>query len=242
MAFSLSSSLTNCGTFSKPSAQREVVEDLRRQLNDLEQDLRSARNRVEGCKQAQAQHQRRHNDLRIRMQQMEDNSENLREALERENAEDGQLDSLRSTLQDAEAEYKVHEGSLNDCVAALEATTQKLKLIRREMAEQDRKITDLLERSRVAESERSRVDLNRRRILSEKNAAIAQIETDKEARKEIHDKQEQLAAKVLEFSEMASMVSPRVPIDEGETTTSLDQKLTRLRHDMDHYNRRYVSE
>ena len=230
--------MTNRGTFSKHSAQREVVEDLRRQFNDLEQDLRSARNRVEGCKQARVQHQQRNKDLKIRMQQMEEDSERLRDALERENAEDGHLDTLRATLQEVEAERQVHEGSLKDSAAAMEATMQKLKALRREMAERDRKVADLLERSRVAESERSRVDINRRRILSEKNAAIAQIEKDKETRKGIHDKQEQLVAKVLEFSEMASLVSPRVPIDEGETTTSLDQKLTKLRHDMDHYNRR----
>lgn len=219
------------------SMQREVVEDLKRELNGLEQQHRSARSHAEACKQAKVRHERREKDLQIAMQRMEDQAEALRDALDKENVEEGQIDSLRAALQEAEDERKLNEGSFNDSRDATNSMAQSLKLIRRELSEKDAGIATLKEKLRDAESEQEVVADRRRKILSDKNAAIARIAEDKQDRARVHEKRDQVAERVLAYQQKANRVSRRVPVDEGETTASLDRKLTRLHEDIERYTR-----
>lgn len=222
------------------SAQREVVQDLKRQLNDLEQYWRSARSRFEDCKQAVVRHQQRSNDLRTGMQTMEDSAEALRDALDKENAEDGRIDALRAALQEAEDEKNLNEGSYQDSETAMSAMMQGLKEIRREMKAKDDSIRALEQTAHVAESERSKVENKRRKILSDKNAAVARIEDDKRAREKVRERLDSAETRVLDYNDKANLISSRVPVDEGETLHSLDQKLERLKRDLERYNHQYV--
>lgn len=218
------------------SAQREVIQDLKRQLNDLEQEWQSSRARLEKCKQAVARHLQREQDLKIEMQKLEDHAEALRDALDKDNAEDGRIEALRAALQEAEEEKSLNEGSYNDSQAAMSELMENLKLVRRELKAHDENIQALERNSRVAQSENSQVESRRREIISEKNAAVAQIENDKKDREKLKEKRDQASSTVLDYTEKASIVSARVPVDEGETTHSLDQKLVRLQRDLERYN------
>ncbi|KAJ5152855.1 uncharacterized protein N7482_009333 [Penicillium canariense] len=221
---------------SQISAQREVVQDLQRQLNDLKQECQTAASHVKSRKQAIAEHQRKGQELKIEMQQLEDHAEALRDALERENAEDGQIDALQAALKDAEDDLQLNQGSFQDSEAAMAAIMESLKTMRREISAKDRDLETLLQNSRVAKEEQNRVDNERRKILSNKNLAVAHIDQDKRNREKMHEKREQVAARVLDYTEKASLVSARVPVDEGETPDSLDQKLERLNRDLGRYN------
>ncbi|KAJ6115128.1 hypothetical protein N7486_000906 [Penicillium sp. IBT 16267x] len=222
---------------SQISAQEEVIQDLRRQLNDLKQEHQSARSYVQSCKQALTRHERTENELKVAMQRMEDESEALRDALEKENAEeDGRLDSLQVALQEAEADKELNEGSFTDARIAMEKQVQRLKEARQELAAQTNEVNVLKENARVAESERSVVSNKRLEILSEKNAAIARIQKQREDRDKIHAKKEELVERVLSYIEKASLVSARVSVDEGETAESLDHRLHRLQNDLKRFN------
>ncbi|CAL5866623.1 uncharacterized protein PFLUO_LOCUS832 [Penicillium psychrofluorescens] len=205
---------------SQISVQNEVVQDLKREANELEQQLRSARARVEACKQAQ---------------RMEDHAEALKDALDKENVEDGHIDALHAALKEAEHEKRINEGSYQDSVAAMSAMMQTLKEIRREMQTKDGELSELQEKSRIADSEKGRVADKRRKILGDKNAAIERINSDKRDRARIHEKREQLAARVVDYNEKACMVCARVPVDESETPASLDLKLETLNRDLQRY-------
>lgn len=218
------------------SAQQEVVRHLANQLKDLQQELRTAHSNVQACKQAINRHDRTDKELKLRMQEMEDHAEALRDALDKENAEDGRLDALQSSLKEAEADKQLHEGSLNDSEASMNDIVDRLKTVRRKASAKDQEIQGLEENSRVAESERTVVASKRQGILGEKNAAVAQIERQKVDRDRLGQKKEQLVERVLEYIEKASLVSTRVLVDEGETTVSLDQKLHKLQNDLNRYN------
>lgn len=171
---------------------------------------------------------------------MDDHAESLREALERENDGDGGIEVLKSTLKELEDDQRLHEGSFTDSETAMGEIMQSMKELRRAIAQKDRSIAELLEKSRVAESERTRVDINRQTILGEKNGAIAQIDRDKQHRQQILKNQDESVKTLEQWIEMASSISPRVPVDEGESTASLDAKLNKLRDDLARYNRQYV--
>lgn len=207
----------------------------------MENLWQAARSHLKDCQQARTRHQRESQTLKVSMQRMEDHAETLREALEKESpTEDGRLDALRKALKDAEEDKEVQEGSYNDSVQAMNNMVQLLKEIRRELAAKDSSITELVERSHVASSEQSLVAGKRRELFNDKNAAVADIDRQKDNRDRLQEKLENAKARALDFAEKASVVSSRVPIDEGETIHSLDHKLSKLSRDLDRYAQQYV--
>ncbi|CAG7998505.1 unnamed protein product [Penicillium nalgiovense] len=218
------------------NAQRDIIADLQRQQKDIEQSLVAARSRVEACKQASAQHVRTEKDLQIQMQRMEDHAEGLRDALDKENAEDGRIDALLAALKEAEDEKQLNEGSYKDSEAAMKATLQTLKEIRRELSAKNSELGTLQEKLQVAESEQNLVKTKQVKILDEKNEAVRLIDQDKQTKAAIEARKEVVKARVIEYNEKANLVSSRVPVDEGETPGSLDKKLDKLSRDLDRYN------
>lgn len=216
--------------------QRDVVADLRRVVGNSEQQLRSARSHLETCKQQRVRHERESNSLRVAKQRKEDHVEALTEALDKDNVEDGQMDLLRTALKEAEEEKQLNEGSLKDSADAMDDMMKKLKAIKQELAAKDANIATLQEELRVAQSEELMVSDKRRKIFSQKNLAIEQLRSLKENRDKLSREKEETAARIVEFIEKASLVSPRVPIDEGETAASLDKKLERLHKDIERCN------
>lgn len=221
-------------------AQRDIVADLKRQQNEIEREMVTARARVDACKQALVRHGRAEKDLLYQMQRMAERAEELKDTLDKENAEDGRIDALLAALKEAEEEKQLNEGSLNDSEAAMKAMMQTLKEVRRELLAQDADLETLREKHQVAESEQRLVKTKQTKLIDEKNAAIALIDQDKQTKIAIEAKKDQVKARVLEYNEKASMVSPRVPVDEGETPASLDRKLDRLGRDLERYNLEYV--
>ncbi|EDP53186.1 DNA repair protein Rad18, putative [Aspergillus fumigatus A1163] len=216
--------------------QRDVVAGLRRELSNQEQQLRSARSRLESCKQAIERHKRRSTELQVLLQRQEDQVEELTDALERETVEDGHLDVLRTTLQEAEAEKHLNEGSLKDSVDAMDAIMRKLKATKQELSAKDAEISTLQEELRVAQGEEHLVQDKRRKIIGLKNTAIERVNDIKLNRTRIQQEKDRVAARVVEYEEKASLVSPRVAIDEGETANSLSKKLERLHGDLQRSN------
>lgn len=221
--------------------QQEVVQDLQSHLVELKQELGAAASRTKACRQAIHDHSRREHDLKLEMQEKEDESERLREVFESGGNETQQVDVLQKLLEDAEEEMNLHRGSLNDCQAAKAEKIQELKLVRRRLAALDEKISQLQLDARVAESERSRVDSRRIDIIAEKNSAIAGITQQEQLVQSLQKKYETALEVLEEFTLKATMVSPqRVPVDEGETRTSLDNKLERLQRDLHNFDSQYV--
>ncbi|KAH1564259.1 hypothetical protein KXW98_004336 [Aspergillus fumigatus] len=216
--------------------QRDVVAGLRRELSNQEQQLRSARSRLESCKQAIERHKRRSKELQVLLQRQEDQVEELTDALERETVEDGHLDVLRTTLQEAETEKHLNEGSLKDSVDAMDAIMRKLKATKQELSAKDAEISTLQEELRVAQGEEHLVQDKRRKIIGLKNTAIERVNDIKLNRTRIQQEKDRVAARVVEYEEKASLVSPRVAIDEGETANSLSKKLERLHGDLQRSN------
>ncbi|GFF26822.1 structural maintenance of chromosomes protein 6 [Aspergillus udagawae] len=216
--------------------QRDVVAGLRRELSNQEQQLRSARSRLESCKQAIERHKRRSKELQVMLQRQEDQVEELTDALERETVEDGHLDVLRATLQEAEAEKRLNEGSLKDSVDAMDAMMRKLKATKQELSAKDAEISTLQEELRVAQGEEHLVQDKRRKIIGLKNTAIERVNDIKLNRTSIQQERDCVAARVVEYEEKASLVSPRVAIDEGQTANTLSKKLERLHGDLQRSN------
>lgn len=207
------------------------MEGLKRDLRDHEQEVRAARSRLESCKQARVRHGRREKELQIAKQRLEDKVEELSEALEKEN-QDGQLDALQATLNDAEEDKRLNENSYRDSVEALKAINEQFKAIEGELDAKNAEISALDNELSVAQNEQFKVATKRQKILSDKNAVIKRIEDMKRKKEAISQDRAEFAARIHDYSERASIVSPRVEIPAGETPGSLDKKLERLDRDI----------
>lgn len=220
--------------------QREVIDTLKRDLGRLEQEYRASVQHVQRQKQLLAIHNNQEHELFVESQRAEDRVDDLKEAIDKDRNQDGRLEALTSALREAEEELKLHERSFEDCVNARDAATNKVKEIKRELAAKDTEISRVSENTRKAENELSVKANKRHTALVGKNDAIAKTDTAKAQVTQIERKQEDTAARIADFIQKASMVSPRVPIDAGETETSLAEKLERLDRDLRRYDSQYV--
>ncbi|KAF9887119.1 Structural maintenance of chromosomes protein 6 [Aspergillus nanangensis] len=217
--------------------QQDVVVNLRRELNNQEQHLRTVLAQFESCKHTLSGHRKQANELRIAMQRKEDHVDELTYALDKEAVEDGHLDVLRTTLEEAEEDKRLNEGSLKDSTDAMDSMMKRLKATKQQMAQKDQEINTFAEEVRVAQSEELVATEKRRKIISDKNAAVERIDDTRQERQRLCEERDKLHARIADFSEKASLVSPRVAIPEGETATSLDKKLDRLHKDIERFNR-----
>lgn len=220
--------------------QKDAVDHLKQGLNELEQQHRAARNQSEKCKQAIVRHQRQEREMRIEVQRAEDRLEELKDAIERDSAEDGRLDVLRSTLKEAEEEKRVNEGSYGDGVLALDTLNKHIRDIRREQVAKGKEVAEAQSHVNKAESEEAKIRDKRRKLLSDKNVAIGRAGIAKDNKTAIEREREKIVQRLLDYNEKASLVSPRVAIDEGETASSLDKKLEKLMSDLRRFNDQYV--
>lgn len=220
--------------------QREVIDTLKRDLGRLEQEHRAAVQHLQRQKQLLSIHNNQEHELFVESQRAEDRADDLKDAIDRDRNQDGRLEALTSALREAEEELKLHERSFEDCVNARDAATTKVKEIKRELAAKDTEISRFSEDTRQAENELSVKANKRHTALVGKNDAIAKTDTAKAQVTQIERKQEDTAARIADFIQKASMVSPRVPIDAGETETSLAEKLERLDRDLRRYDSQYV--
>lgn len=170
------------------------------------------------------------------MQRKEDCVEELKDALDKETVKDGHLNVLQATLEDAKEESRVNEESYSEIVRAMDDITRSIQDIEQELATHDPNISAIREEVRVAQSEAHKVTDKRRRILSDKNAAVERIEGMRRERQGIDQRRTAITAKIRDFGEKASMVSERVEVGQNETPASLDKKLDRLRTDLKRYD------
>lgn len=205
-------------------------------MKETQRKVDVARSQIDRCTEALARHKKQEKELEIIVQRLDEQVEETSDAIGRDTVEEGRLEGLRKSLQEAEEEKNMHIASSRDASDEMEAIMAKLKASKRQMANKDTEIAGLLERKKIAENEQMRVTEQRRRLLSEKNAAVGRVDVLKQEMDKMVRKREQLVARVLDYSEKASMVSPRVPVDEGETPNSLDKKLDRLHRDMQRFN------
>jgi structural maintenance of chromosomes protein 6 len=207
----------------------------------MESRVATARTELQRCKNALSDYKREGDDLHIEAQRLEDHADALEDAIEKDRVEDGHLDTLKTSLAEAESEKTLNENSYDDSNAAMQTVKNNLKNISRQLVAKDNDIKPLEENVRIAENECSKVEYQRRSVLAEKNAAydrVKDLAQEREAR--IADK-EAIVARVLSYSEQAGIVSARVPVDEGETPDSLDKKLEKLHRDLDRFDQQSVS-
>jgi ATP-dependent RNA helicase DDX6/DHH1 len=215
--------------------QQEVVDNLSRDLEELVQKRRSAQQHLQKCKQSLMNHGEQERELQVESQKAEDVVQELREEIDLGSMNDGQLNALQSSLDEAAEEKRLNEESYKDAVNALDEAVQKLKVLKRELAGKDAAVKAAEAALRGLQEDENRLSVQRRKALGDKNIAIGRVEEAKKQKVEVERQRQEVSLRIEDFSEKASMVSPRVRINAGENMSRLEKKLAKFTQDRDRY-------
>lgn len=219
-------------------SQREALQSLKTEHNDLEQNRRDRQNHLTRCNQAIVAHNRQQKELVIAVQRAETIVGDLQDALDRDAIEEGRLDALKDHLKEAEEEKSTHEGSYEESINAIGKVTDAMKTSRERMSEMDAQIAEAEAEVLKAESKAVKLENQRLAALQAKNQALQTIE-DEQKRKQVKERErEERSQTVRSFIEQANAICPRVPVDAGETGESIDNKLKKLVADLKKYEDR----
>jgi len=215
--------------------RQEALQQSKHQLNQFENALRAARDVLEKAKQAITRQKRREAELKVAYQQADDEVEGLQDAINQDNVEGGKLEVLRQAVTEAEEAKNLDEGSFQDAVVALDEKKRQLSAAKAELTRSDQEIATLQADSKKKEAEAQKLSKKRATLLGAKNGAIARIEDARQDRARFQRELENLQTRIANYIERATTVSPRVNIDEGETTKSLNLKYEKLNRDLGRY-------
>lgn len=223
-----------------PSAQRGIIERLKSELKELEENLHVKGAALRGCQDAINMHSREAKALRIAVQRVETSIEELQDALDHDAVEEGRLDALKEHLKEAQDEKSTHEGSYEESVLALDRIKDAMRVSLTEMSALDVQIADAKARIKKAETKALKASTVRANALQAKNAAIETVQALQEGKRRTIGWREEKVLQVADFASQAGAICPRVPVDPGETGLSLDRKLEKLHSDLKKYEEKYV--
>lgn len=218
-----------------PSAQRGILERLKSELKELEENQHDKEVALRGCQDAISRHSREAKTLRIAVQRIEAGIEELQDALDHDAVEEGRLDALKEHLKEAEDEKSTHEGSYEDSVLTLDRIKEAMRVSLAEMSALDLQIAEAKAKLKKAETKALKASTVRAKALQSKNAAIESVQALQEGKRKTLGWREEKVLQVADFTTQASEICPRVPVDPGETGQSLDRKLEKLHSDLKKY-------
>ena len=214
------------------SSQRDLLQSLRAELNQLERSLQEKQKCLTRCEQAIVKNKRDAQHLKIEMQQAENIVDELQDALDQDAIEEGRLDVLKNQLTEANEEKSTHEASYEESIIAKDKNNELLKTSREKMASMDVIIEDAKAKVLKAESRAAKCLSQRSSALRDKNAAFDSVESEKLEREQYERERDEESQRVDEFTRKANDFCPRVSVDEGETGDSIDLKLDKLNKDL----------
>ena len=220
------------------SAQREDVQRLKAEQNELEQRQRERRAQFNQCEQAIVRHQKASSRLRLEWQQAQTTVEELQDALDRDAVEEGRLDALKDQLAEATDEKSTHESSYENSVVEKDKLFKGLKATKDQMTDFDNSIKEAEAKLLKAEHRATQRANSREIALRDKNGALEAVDRVLQDRRETQKERDDKATTVETFKQEAGLIHPRVPIARGETCKNLEEKLNKMNVDLRKAERR----
>ncbi|CAD6503126.1 BgTH12-02795 [Blumeria graminis f. sp. triticale] len=216
-------------TESKIAYHRETLRQLMRELEALNQELDDAHGKVKLCLDAITQRRRKIEMLKIKIQRGETLIENLRTQLEDLAPEDGRLDALKKCLEDENDKVRIYGESYGNQALEKERLNEIAQARHQEYTAVKLRIKDHEQKIVKAQNKIKNTDQARNVALREKNLAIDEVESRRREKEIAEKKLDSATTRVAEFTEGASKICSRVPLETGDTTESLEGQLDRIK-------------
>ncbi|TVY49204.1 Structural maintenance of chromosomes protein [Lachnellula occidentalis] len=213
---------------SQISYQRDILARFEREKAQLETERAQALGNLKRCTQAILLHHRDHGNLNLAVQRAEDRVEKLQIELDNDNVEDGRLAGLEAYLAEVKQDLTIYQDSYGSIVLEMENLNGVSLEKKRALDAAKIRVADHDAMMRKAHLKVNNTAQARKITLEEKNLAITLITDLSQEKLKAEQSRDSAIQKLQNYTEMASRVSPRVPLDEGETSESIDVKLQTL--------------
>lgn len=225
-------------TESKISFYKETLSLLEHELKSCDRDVMEAQGRVQSCLREVSQRRKDIEKLKVATQRIETLVEKLRAQLEDLDPEDGRLDVLKKCLEDEEDKVRLYGESYGNQALELERLQQNAMELRQRHNTALIRLKDHEAKINKIEGKIRNMDQARHTALREKNSAIAVLERRQYEKSILEKKRDAAITRVSEFTEGASKICARVPLEPGETTASLEKQLDRIKQILSAHRRR----
>ena len=225
-------------TDSQIDFQKETIKSLDAELKARTQVYERRKGEVNKCRDAIQQNKRANNQLKVASQRAAQKVDSLQVEIDNLQGDDGKLDGLRRDLEPAEEGLRLQEKNYGD--SALEksnlnaaATERKrtLDAVKERLAEFDTKMQKI--QNKVRNHEQAR-----KLALTQKNRAIEEFGFYQDTKEEAERTRATQNSVVVEYTEAALKICPRVSLEPGDTETSLSRIYETKKKQLDEARRR----
>ena len=165
----------------------------------------------------------------------------MHDALDRDAVEEGRLEALKQELEDAKRDKAIAENTYQESVLEKDKYYASMKEHSEKMSAVDKRVAAAEQKKEKAKKRCDALSNQRATALLDKNRAIQELQASND---ELGDLKEQRATKsalVEDFTQKASQVGARIPIDEADNPTTLGKRFERLHSDLEKYEKKYHS-
>ena len=150
------------------------------------------------------------------------------------------MEALKQELEDAERDKAIAENTYQESVLEKDKYYAIMKQHSEEMSAIDKRVAAVEQKKEKAQKRRDVLSNQRANALQDKNNAIQELQASKDEKEDLRDQRAQKSAHVEDFTQKASQVGARIPIDEGDNPKTLGKRFERLHSDLEKYEKKYV--
>ena len=158
--------------------------------------------------------------------------------MDKDVVQEGRLDTLKESLAEAERDKTRLESSYQESVIAKDKHLADMNDCRQDLTALDKHVEEAQLKVKKAESRLTKLIEQRLLALKDKNSAIFQLQEARDTKLDLEKDRAEKVALVAEFVEAASKVCPRIPVDPGETGSTLEKKMLQIQKDIDKHEAR----
>jgi chromosome segregation ATPase len=202
-------------------------------VNDAQKELRAAQAAKQEAVHAQEHHKRKAKDLHLKVQRQAGEIDRLKDELDSDTPQTGTLEALQRALSEQKDAHALQSATYQDSVVAKDQAGREQRQLLQEMTQMDAELEEI--EARIAKAEGNLVKLEETRIQAvyAKNDKIARVDDAKQRLDALQTEHGEQGQVVEDYTGKAGEVSPRVAVDPGETTESLDKRLSAMRREIE---------
>ncbi|PFH63034.1 hypothetical protein XA68_10075 [Ophiocordyceps unilateralis] len=211
------------------SLQKENLKQLALELRDVNLEERSAQQAKQKCASEVAANEERQKKLAIELRRTQADIERVQEELDAFEGVDDRLIALRSELETKRAEESHLGSQYGNMRLVKRELNAKVEEAKRALDAEREKEEDFQSRVTKADIKIKSCESLRQVAVSEKNAAIEQLDIAKAERRRAQDKRDGKVQQVQQFVEQAEALVPeRVHIPEDDTHERIEKKYSKI--------------
>jgi len=217
---------------------REELKKSERELAELENNYRLLKQQYQETDHAAKQHKQAQTSLKRDVQKADDHVETLEAELDKTNVEDGKLDALKEELADAEADVRMYQDTYGNAGIEKDKLNEVASTQKRALATAKERLAEHETKIKKAETKVRNLKDATQLAVEDKNTAVELVEELMEQKAAAEQRVRNQADRVKQFEEQAVQICPRVPIPDGQTATTIDVRLTKVKEQIQLYRKK----